>query len=134
MLYCEFCSYSNCKQCLTKTRLFPMAALPLSNKEQSQRRGKICKLCDRKFFIKALLLKTSDKIEAQNVTIENLYTQIDKAKQEKDHLEQQHMLQLKGPKLEKQDLKAELLTAQKKETILTQTVEKEAESNYALEQ
>lgn len=47
--WCEFCGKSVCKDCFTKSRPFPKAAL---DKNGERIRGEICKLCDRKFLIR----------------------------------------------------------------------------------
>lgn len=71
MHYCEFCGYSNCKSCSAKTRLF----LQTEEEAKETARGKICKLCDRKFFIKKLLEKTLVLIDTYKITIQNLAVQ-----------------------------------------------------------
>lgn len=67
MLFCEFCSLSNCHNCLKKTRLFPKG--PKDAEGNRTLRGKICKLCDRKFFILAHVEDSLKKIDGRNVTI-----------------------------------------------------------------
>lgn len=52
--YCEFCGKSVCKDCFTKSRPFPKAAL---DKNGERVRGEICRLCDRKFLIRQMLLE-----------------------------------------------------------------------------
>jgi hypothetical protein len=94
MVYCQFCSYSNCKDCSKKTRLYPgltqskglevSSSVPSNNplklaekvsahkKEKEllkESRGKICKVCDRKFFIREMLLQSSKQIKMQNLVI-----------------------------------------------------------------
>ena len=54
--HCEFCGKSSCKNCLKKTRLFRQVKTPCSDKTK---RGRICKLCDRKFFIKDMIHDSS---------------------------------------------------------------------------
>lgn len=49
MHFCEFCGNSNDAKCLKKTRIFPLAR---KDENGERARGKICKLCDRKFMVK----------------------------------------------------------------------------------
>ena len=80
--HCSFCGVSNCKQCLRKTRPFAKATTPesavsavskaskASSKSQPQAlRGPVCKLCDRKFFIRRMLKGSVDKIKQKNKLI-----------------------------------------------------------------
>ena len=60
--YCQFCGCSVCKDCLTKTRIFPKAKLDNNGERQ---RGDICRLCDRKFLVRIMLL------EAQSIAAKN---------------------------------------------------------------
>ena len=46
MHFCEFCGFSSDAKCVKKTRIFPK---PGANGQLI--RGKICKLCDRKFLV-----------------------------------------------------------------------------------
>ena len=77
---CFFCGISNCKNCLKKTRKFfvdekksNITGNTILDKAEV---GKICKLCDRKFFIREMLDKKIKVIKAQNLTIENSRKQI----------------------------------------------------------
>jgi len=45
--YCDFCALAFCFRCRAKTRVFPKSG-DLSS-------GHICKVCDRKFFIKEIV-------------------------------------------------------------------------------
>ncbi len=54
MHFCQFCTKANCKDCMTKTRPFPKAKL---DNQGHKPRGKICKYCDRKFLVRAMLLE-----------------------------------------------------------------------------
>ena len=54
--YCQFCSQGFCPKCLFKTRVFP--------KSDEKDRGDVCKVCDRKFFIREML-------QVKRVEIEN---------------------------------------------------------------
>ena len=76
--HCNFCGISNCKNCIKKQRNFRV------DRRQSMmgqvgvavaERGKICKICDRKFFIKSMVHESSMMIKAQNLTIENALRQ-----------------------------------------------------------
>lgn len=53
--YCQFCALAYCGSCRFKTRKFP--------KSKELARGDICKVCDRKFFIKELLGVNQAKID-----------------------------------------------------------------------
>lgn len=50
--HCHFCGKSSCKDCFKKTRMF-RAKKDVANEERP--RGRICKLCDRKFIIKDMI-------------------------------------------------------------------------------
>ena len=56
---CNFCGISSCKDCMTKQRNFAQKAGAERQVNKSGRlvvaRGKICKLCDRKFLIKDMI-------------------------------------------------------------------------------
>ena len=82
MKYCEFCGHSNCKDCLKKTRIFPHHNQSLSDSKKEQR-GKICKRCDRKFFIKRMLMDSTKTIEANKVAVKSLDQQIETFDKEK---------------------------------------------------
>ena len=69
--HCHFCGMSNCKKCMIKTRKFcdrnrgrgsnAGSANELSrSKRDLPDRGSICKLCDRKFLIKEMVVGTLD--------------------------------------------------------------------------
>ena len=45
--YCDFCALAFCFRCRAKTRVFPMC------NDKSQ--GSICKICDRKFYIRDII-------------------------------------------------------------------------------
>ena len=79
--HCHFCGRSNCKECLKKTRLFR------AKKETGEERlrGRICKLCDRKFFIKDMVHESSNQIKVQNMAIENSTKQHNNLTREKDY-------------------------------------------------
>ena len=56
IIYCQFCGFSNCKDCALKDRPFPNGNPDARGKLP---RGPVCKLCDRKFFVKQLTEETS---------------------------------------------------------------------------
>ena len=67
--FCEFCGNNVCKtECLTKMRPFP------NGKEEGGRRirGKICKLCDRKFLVRQVMTENLLKIEEKDRKIAKL--------------------------------------------------------------
>jgi hypothetical protein len=49
MRFCTFCGHSNCENCLYKNRVYPRSKI---DENGLKPRGKICKLCDRKFLIR----------------------------------------------------------------------------------
>ena len=57
--YCQFCGQNNCEECLYKERMYPRGRIDADGQKP---RGKICKLCDRKFLIREIQLDTSMKI------------------------------------------------------------------------
>ena len=61
--WCQFCGNSVCKDCFTKTRPFPKAAL---DKNGERVRGEICKLCDRKFLVRQMLLESQSNAAKKN--------------------------------------------------------------------
>jgi hypothetical protein len=52
--YCTFCGNAVCKECLTKSRIYPKAKLDNNGERQ---RGDICKLCDRKYLVRTMMLE-----------------------------------------------------------------------------
>jgi hypothetical protein len=62
----EFCGMSNCKKCLEKTRPYP------AHNENNKKRGIICVLCDRKFYVKEILKESMEKIEEMNLVVKSL--------------------------------------------------------------
>ena len=68
MVYCTYCGLSNCKDCSKKTRIYPQCEVDHETGKRKER-GTICKLCDRKFFIKDIVQNTSKQIEVQNISI-----------------------------------------------------------------
>jgi len=74
--YCQFCGHPYCKLCLVKTMPFPQNNSDLKN------RGDICKVCDRKFYIRLMVQGSKTKIESQSMTIDSLQDQlVEKEKQ-----------------------------------------------------
>lgn len=74
VIYCTFCSLSACKKCTKKTRLYPLAKPDPDidkKKREEVTRGKICRLCDRKFLIKQMLVGSSQTIKMHNDVIQN---------------------------------------------------------------
>ena len=76
--HCHFCGMSNCKNCMKKTRKFcarksrrtnSVSNLNGSKKETPPERGSICKLCDRKFFIKDMVKGTFKEITEHTGTL-----------------------------------------------------------------
>ena len=58
---CEFCSNYGCKDCVYKTMPYPV------NNPDKSLRGKICKTCEAKFYIKKVL----NIIKQSNTIIDN---------------------------------------------------------------
>ena len=83
--YCEFCGISNCKKCTKGSRKFLGVSTKKTTREsqsklnkskdsktdESEGRGRICKVCVRKFHIKEMVQDSSKLIYVQNLTIEN---------------------------------------------------------------
>jgi len=61
MTLCTFCGYGACDNCTKKKRFHPLSEIKNGLHES---RGTICKLCDRKFFIKKLVDSTRKDIDA----------------------------------------------------------------------
>ena len=63
MTLCTFCGMGACENCSKKKRPFP-----LSDKKGGlhELRGTICKLCDRKFYIRKVVEKARIEIEAKS--------------------------------------------------------------------
>jgi len=59
MVFCQFCGDANCKDCCNKNRFYPRAKL---DNNGDKPRGRICKLCDRKFLVRAILLESQAKV------------------------------------------------------------------------
>lgn len=58
MIYCQFCAQANCKVCCSKTRYFKIGwggRVDPTDDEKFKNgiRGRCCKVCDRKFIIRA---------------------------------------------------------------------------------
>ena len=68
MLFCDFCGQSVCQNCRKKKRLFPLGPVD----EETGRLclpGEICKVCDRKFFIRDNVKKSLDQMKAVDKSI-----------------------------------------------------------------
>ncbi|CDW74599.1 UNKNOWN [Stylonychia lemnae] len=72
---CEFCGYKSCTECTQKKRKFP--GQPVMDKASKLKKGKICKVCERKFQLKILHLREMSKIADKEQTIENLNKQLE---------------------------------------------------------
>jgi hypothetical protein len=65
-----------CKNCLYKDRPFPQ------NNEGNKNRGKICRLCERKFCVRLMLKEEISYISIQRKAIDEFQSQLaDKKKQ-----------------------------------------------------
>ena len=69
--HCQFCGISNCKTCLKKTRPYraDVQSSQVGRPSMENKRGKCCKLCDRKFLVRDMVLSSTNEIRAQNITI-----------------------------------------------------------------
>ena len=67
---CQFCSLSACKDCCKKERPFPYSSFDKDTQKHASR-GKICKLCDNKFFVKKLVSGLIMQVEANQTSIES---------------------------------------------------------------
>eukprot|EP00347_Sterkiella_histriomuscorum_P020169 403338841 len=65
--FCDFCGDVFCKHCIAKTRPYP------SNMNE---RGQICRICDRKFYVKIMVQQSRDQIEVNGNLIQNLQYQL----------------------------------------------------------
>lgn len=96
---CHFCALSYCSKCRYKTRAFPKANKALrktetlrgttkeskKDKDSQEDKGDICKVCDRKFFIKEMLQDKNLQIEAQVAQLlgpQGLNAQMETSKQQ----------------------------------------------------
>ena len=77
MVYCTYCGLSNCKPCATKTRIYPNSQVDHETGKRTER-GTICKLCDRKFFIKDIVRASSKEIATQNIAIKAIKKNLDR--------------------------------------------------------
>ena len=85
--HCHFCGKSSCKECMKKTRLFRTKKTPCNDDTQ---RGRICKLCDRKFIIKDMIHGSSTQIKTQNLVIENSTKQYKELEREAEATRNEH--------------------------------------------
>ncbi len=61
MILCTFCGYGVCENCAKKKRPFPLSEV---KNNLHDLRGTVCKLCDRKFYIKKIVDKAKIEIDA----------------------------------------------------------------------
>lgn len=81
--HCDFCGISNCKKCLRKQRNFKEIIGGLNRSQRGpNKRGMICKLCDRKFFIKQMVQGTLKDITAHNTFLASALNQQENFKKE----------------------------------------------------
>ena len=62
MQLCTFCGYGACENCAKKKRPFPLSEV---KNNLHDLRGTVCKLCDRKFYIKKIVDKAKIEIDAK---------------------------------------------------------------------
>jgi len=77
MHYCDFCQRSNCKKCVTKTRVYNsqvqiISAEYTSTVSKGDARGRICELCSRKFIMLAMLKEKHEMVTDQETNLESL--------------------------------------------------------------
>ena len=71
--HCQFCGYKACKKCAFKLRMYAnqadkvnenqMTKMSSSKMQKTFKMGKVCKICDRKFFIRASIEGYANEIE-----------------------------------------------------------------------
>ena len=71
MTMCTFCGYGACDNCSKKKRFYPQSDIKNNLHEL---RGQICKLCDRKFFIRKMVDVTRREIDANQYAISSIKT------------------------------------------------------------
>lgn len=76
---CTFCGYGACDNCSKKKRYYPQSEVKNGLHES---RGTICKLCDRKFFIRKHVESTRKKIDANEAAIQAVRVRKTKMKAE----------------------------------------------------
>lgn len=81
MTFCTFCGYSADSACSKKTRIYPGSEPDPETGKQTQR-GTICKLCDRKFFIREMISATTDSIKTQNISLSAISKTVKSTKRE----------------------------------------------------
>ena len=87
--YCEFCGNTVCKDCFTKTRPFPKGAIPTGGVKP---RGKICKLCDRKFMVKKIIQENHLRIIKKDKTLTKLRKEETSLNKRIDELERHYAI------------------------------------------
>ncbi|CDW86581.1 UNKNOWN [Stylonychia lemnae] len=81
--YCEFCGEIFCKQCIIKSRPYPM------NNEDYRNRGEVCKVCDRKFYIQKMVQSSRVNIDNSRFYIKDLQKQLTKKENECQELDEE---------------------------------------------
>lgn len=90
MNFCQFCGNANCKPCSTKTRFFFMDDMTSGERV----RGKICRLCDRKFYLRGAVSGTIKLIDMQQQTLQMLQKQVDKLSGDCEELDKDQQRQI----------------------------------------
>ena len=68
MVFCTFCGYSNDEKCVQRTKYYPQAAQDPATGKPSMR-GKICRLCTHKFFVREKVSEVVQQINATKVSM-----------------------------------------------------------------
>lgn len=76
MRFCSFCGNSNCANCLYKERMYPRGRI---NADGQKPKGKICKLCDRKFLVRQMQLETAMTISKSKQEVRRMELRADEA-------------------------------------------------------
>lgn len=134
---CHFCALSYCSKCRYKTRPYPKnqnqkmkRAGTLTSKKEAKKekdneeRGEICKVCDRKFFIKEIVEDKNLQIEAQtnqllgpqglNSQMEKSNTQLKEIREEYDKERKLYALDYQKIQLVKDEKRQRLRKVKKK--------------------
>ena len=83
MNFCEFCGMSSCDDCFYKERMYPRGKIDADGMKP---KGKICKLCDRKFIVRQMQLDVSMKRMQQLGMTRRLEIQAEEVHREADLL------------------------------------------------
>eukprot|EP00347_Sterkiella_histriomuscorum_P019671 403340731 len=97
--YCTFCGYPFCKLCVLKSMPFP------KNNPDYKQRGQICKICDRKFYIREMMKASKLEIEMQQMAIQSLQDQLIQKDQECKVLDNDHEIFVEKARIDKDKLK-----------------------------